>query len=156
MKIIRAIDGCPKPVKALFLIEAHANKKVREHADVDESRVTDPSEYAPIVIECGSLSELDALTERDEDIDKQFLVDKIYGRTYLAAIGQPGRITFSGSGEEDVETIDLIQKIEDRSIIYFCEVKDNPYEVITDTEEDPEEEDNEETEEDDDFTTEIE
>jgi len=115
------MGNMPLPVALLFMIEASASKAAAVHPDMG---IEDPpNDFYPVVVECKDVSELDQCVADDPDVDKQLLVDKESGRKYLTAIGWPGRIRIEGSGEEDEKVIDLIMKTENRSIIYYVEIR---------------------------------
>jgi len=123
MVIITAVGNMPPPVRILFLTEASATKAMSTHPT--EGLFKQPDDYYPVVVECASVSELDKCVADDPDVEKQLLIDKETRRCYLTAIGFPGRIRYTGSGEEDEKVIDILVKTEDRSIIYYTEVNDS-------------------------------
>ena len=131
MKLITQLGNVPKPVAVLATIEMNANYTVQKHLhqEGDELVEVTPTQCFPILVECSSMEELDMAVSEESDVDKQLLVDKETGRLYMAAIGQVGRMKLIGSGEEDEAIID--QKIieQDKSVIYFTEIKKTQYNI---------------------------
>lgn len=125
MKLISQLGNVPKPVAVLAAIEMNANYTVKRklHQEGEELAEVTPTQCFPILVECSSVEELDSAITEDPDIDKQLLVDKETGRLYMAAIGQVGRMKITGSGEEDEAFIDQTIIEQDKSVIYFTEVK---------------------------------
>lgn len=111
---------CPPPLAALIAIEEHASRMMAGGADEENPLL---SQYAPVVLECGSIEEIDLILKYDPEIDGQILVDRETGRKYYAAIGQAGRAKYEGSGEDTQEGIDLAFSLADRSIICFTELR---------------------------------